>query len=86
MQDWKRFLEDDGRSVKRIRKQGKMKVDALVVADENHIAKSNDRSLEQLTNTASLPGIVGEAWGMADFHQGYGFPIGGVVATDVEDQ
>ena len=86
MQDWKRFLEDDGRSVKRIRKQGKMKVDALVVADENHIAKSNDRSLEQLTNTASLPGIVGEAWGMADFHQGYGFPIGGVVATDVEDE
>ncbi|MDP6986266.1 MAG: RtcB family protein [Candidatus Thalassarchaeaceae archaeon] len=86
MQDWKRFLEDDGGSVKRIKKQGRMRVDALVVADEGHIEKSNDRSLEQLTNTASLPGIVGEAWGMADLHQGYGFPIGGVVATNVEDE
>ena len=31
-----------------------------------------------------MPGIVGEAWAMADWHYGYGFPIGGVVATDTE--
>jgi tRNA-splicing ligase RtcB len=36
-----------------------------------------------LVNTASLPGIVGDAWAMADWHYGYGFPIGGVVATDI---
>ena len=85
MEDWKRFLEDDEGPVKRIKKRGRMLVDALIVADDGHIGKSDDRSLEQLANTASLPGIVGEAWGMADFHQGYGFPIGGVVATDVDE-
>ena len=45
---------------------------------------SDDRSPAQLVNTASLPGIVGDAWAMADWHFGYGFPIGGVVATDIE--
>ena len=85
MQDWRRFLEGEEGSLMRIKKRGDMVVDALIVADEEHISRSNDKSLEQLTNTASLPGIVGEAWCMADFHQGYGFPIGGVVATDIEN-
>ncbi|MBE45742.1 MAG: RNA-splicing ligase RtcB, partial [Euryarchaeota archaeon] len=62
-----------------------MKVDALLVSDSQHLKKSSDRSLEQLANTASLPGAIGEAWAMADFHQGYGFPIGGVVATDIDN-
>ncbi|MGD1996424.1 MAG: RtcB family protein [Anaerolineae bacterium] len=41
-----------------------------------------DRSVEQLVNTSTLPGIVKYALGMPDFHQGYGFPIGGVAALD----
>ena len=85
MEDWGQFLEADGESLMRIKKRGQMLVDAVIVSDRTHVNKSDDRSLEQLTNTASLPGIVGEAWGMADFHQGYGFPIGGVVATDIEN-
>ena len=85
MDDWARFLEDDGDSLMRIKKRGEMLVDAVIVSDSSHVGKSDDRSLEQLTNTASLPGIVGEAWGMADFHQGFGFPIGGVVATDIDN-
>ncbi len=85
MEDWSQFLEGDGDSLMRIKKRGEMLVDAVIVSDSAHAGKSDDRSLEQLTNTASLPGIVGEAWGMADFHQGYGFPIGGVVATDIEN-
>jgi len=44
-----------------------------------------DRSLEQLVNTATLPGVVGPALAMPDIHQGYGFPIGGVVAIRMED-
>lgn len=43
-----------------------------------------DRSLWQLVNTATLPGIVKYALAMPDIHQGYGFPIGGVVATDIQ--
>jgi tRNA-splicing ligase RtcB len=44
-----------------------------------------DRSLEQLVNTATLPGAVKYALAMPDIHQGYGFPIGGVVATRLPD-
>src|SRR5439155_1618555 len=42
----------------------------------------SDASLEQLANGATLPGIVRAALAMPDIHQGYGLPVGGVVATD----
>ena len=84
MQDWRQFLEEDGDSTIRIKKRGEMLVDAVIVSDRAHLKRSDDKSLEQLTNTASLPGIVGEACGMADLHRGFGFPIGGVVATDID--
>jgi tRNA-splicing ligase RtcB len=45
----------------------------------------NDLSLEQLVNTATLPGAVKYALAMPDIHQGYGFPIGGVLATLLPD-
>lgn len=48
-------------------------------------AIKEDKSLEQLVNTATLPGIVRYALAMPDIHQGYGFPIGGVVATELPD-
>ncbi|MGD9013039.1 MAG: RtcB family protein [Desulfobacterales bacterium] len=44
-----------------------------------------DNSLQQLINTATLPGVVKYALAMPDIHQGYGFPIGGVVATALPD-
>ncbi len=43
-----------------------------------------DKSLEQVRNVAHLPGIVGFSLAMPDIHWGYGFPIGGVAATDAE--
>tara|TARA_Y100001970_G_scaffold171118_1_gene209180 strand:- start:8234 stop:9634 length:1401 start_codon:yes stop_codon:yes gene_type:complete len=62
-----------------------MLTDAILVANESQIGDGvDDRSPSQLVNTAAMPGIVGEAWAMADWHFGYGFPIGGVVATDVD--
>lgn len=45
----------------------------------------NDRSLEQLVNTATIPGVERYALAMPDIHEGYGFPIGGVVASRIED-
>src|SRR5512140_3677958 len=42
----------------------------------------DDRSLEQAVNAATLPGLVGHVIVMPDIHQGYGFPIGGVAATE----
>ena len=60
-----------------------MHTDALIYADEplmEQIVK--DLSIEQAMNVAFLPGIVGRSLAMPDIHQGYGFPIGGVAATD----
>jgi tRNA-splicing ligase RtcB len=42
-----------------------------------------DKSLEQAVNASTLPGLVGHVVVMPDMHQGYGFPIGGVAATEV---
>ncbi len=45
----------------------------------------SDRPLEQLANVTFLPGIVSHALAMPDVHWGYGFPVGGVAATDAYD-
>ncbi|MCD6468503.1 MAG: RtcB family protein [Thermoplasmata archaeon] len=44
-----------------------------------------DDALEQVANVATLPGIVGKSMAMPDIHWGYGFPIGGVAATDADE-
>src|ERR671915_2483483 len=63
-----------------------MRVPARVFADEELLAAiQRDRSLEQLQNVATLPGIIGAALAMPDIHQGYGFPVGGVAATALPD-
>ncbi len=62
-----------------------MRTDAVVYANEKLLAAIlKDHSLEQAVNVATLPGIVGPSLAMPDMHQGYGFPIGGVAATDWE--
>lgn len=82
---WRRHLEVESKGLMRIRKHNEMKVDAMLVSSPEHLDKGSDnRSISQLINIASMPGVVGEAWAMADWHFGYGFPIGGVLATDVE--
>ena len=63
-----------------------MRVDGRVYADEELMkAIRSDQSLQQVANVAHLPGIVKYSLAMPDIHWGYGFPIGGVAATDPED-
>jgi tRNA-splicing ligase RtcB len=63
-----------------------MRVPGLVVADDQLIESiRSDASLDQIANGATLPGIVKAAMAMPDLHQGYGLPVGGVVATDASD-
>src|SRR3954471_4826656 len=63
-----------------------MRVPARVFADAGLLAAiRTDRSLEQLQNVATLPGIVDAAIAMPDIHQGYGFPVGGLAATAPPD-
>ncbi|MGH7264663.1 MAG: RtcB family protein [Candidatus Rokuibacteriota bacterium] len=60
-----------------------MRVPGLVYADDELMAAiRRDGSLEQVANGATLPGIVKASLAMPDIHQGYGLPVGGVVATD----
>src|SRR5438445_3933070 len=78
-------LVEDGEDRWRIPRFGGMLVDGLVFASRGLIVKAReDRALEQVANVAHLPGIVGHSLAMPDIHWGYGFPIGGVAATDVE--
>src|SRR5918911_1475866 len=63
-----------------------MRVPARLFADAELLAAiETDRSLDQLANVATLPGIVEASFAMPDIHQGYGFPVGGVAATEVPD-
>ncbi len=65
---------------------GAMRVPARVFADDEILgAIRDDKSLEQLRNVATLPGIVDAALAMPDIHQGYGFPVGGLAATELPD-
>ncbi len=69
-----------------IPRSGEMRVPGVVFGSETLIAKARgDRALEQVANVAHLPGIVRASFAMPDIHWGYGFPIGGVAATDVAD-
>ncbi len=68
-----------------IPKTGQMKVPGRIFADEALLRNIlSDQSPEQVRNVATLPGILSYSLAMPDMHWGYGFPIGGVAATDVE--
>jgi len=70
----------------RIPRFGRMRTDGLVYADHRMIeVLRREQALEQVVNVACLPGIVGPSLAMPDIHWGYGFPIGGVAAFDVEE-
>ena len=63
-----------------------MRVPGIIYADEALMELiMKDASLEQVANGATLPGIVKASFAMPDIHQGYGLPVGGVVATDIRD-
>jgi tRNA-splicing ligase RtcB len=68
-----------------IPKTGKMNVPAVIFASEKLLEDmKKDKTLEQVRNVAMLPGIVEKAIALSDSHQGYGFPIGGVAAFDLD--
>ena len=69
----------------RVPRHGGMRTDGLIFADEGLMRDlEGDQAVQQVANVAHLPGIVGPAIAMPDIHWGYGFPIGGVAAFDLE--
>jgi hypothetical protein len=62
-----------------------MRVPARIYGSEKLMQELDDAVYDQVTNVATLPGITKYALCMPDGHFGYGFPIGGVAAMDVEE-
>ena len=78
-------LEQISTSQWRIRQRADMHVPGILYASDQLVREMDDKVLEQMTNVAKLPGIVGASYAMPDAHWGYGFPIGGVAAFDPEE-
>lgn len=69
-----------------IPQQGGMNVPGRVYASSSMMEDiRSDKSLDQVINVAHLPGILKYSMAMPDIHWGYGFPIGGVAAFDLQD-
>jgi tRNA-splicing ligase RtcB len=69
----------------RIEPHGPMRVPGVIYADEALIRAMDMKVYEQVTNVATLPGIVQASYAMPDAHWGYAFPIGGVAAFDPDE-
>jgi tRNA-splicing ligase RtcB (3'-phosphate/5'-hydroxy nucleic acid ligase) len=79
-------LRKIGENAWEIPQQGEMKVPAVVYSSDKLLAAiRRDQTLQQARNVACLPGIQRRSYVMPDAHQGYGFPIGGVAAFDLEE-
>ena len=63
-----------------------MRVPGVIYADDALMKTiEDDQAVEQVANVACLPGIVKASLAMPDIHWGYGFPIGGVAATSLDE-
>jgi tRNA-splicing ligase RtcB len=62
-----------------------MRTNGIIYVDEILEKEIELKSIEQVANVATLPGIVGSSLAMPDIHTGYGFTIGGVAAFDLKD-
>jgi tRNA-splicing ligase RtcB len=69
-----------------IPRTGAMRVPGRIYASAELLeTQKSDEAIQQVRNVAHLPGIVDYALAMPDFHWGYGFPIGGVAAFDLDE-
>ena len=76
------LLKRRGHNEWHVSPHGKMRVPGVIYATEALIRDMDEKVYEQVTNVATLPGIVQASYAMPDAHWGYGFPIGGVAAFD----
>ena len=58
--EWQDHLEVENEGLMRIRKHGSMNVDAMIVSTRAPCKSSDERSISQLVNIASMPGVVGK--------------------------
>ncbi|RMF32162.1 MAG: RtcB family protein [Candidatus Nitrosothermus koennekii] len=83
--DMVKKISDVEYRVEPIKEKG-MKVPVTIYANEQLLSKMlQDRTILQATNVATLPGVVKHVVVLPDGHEGYGFPVGGVAAMDLEE-
>lgn len=80
------MVKQIAKNIWEIKKEGKMLVPGLIFASEILMKsiEKDGKTIDQVKNVAQLPGIVEKSIALPDAHQGYGFPIGGVAAFDLE--
>ena len=79
------MIKKINKNIYEIPKEEGMNVKGIIYASSKIIEDiKKDKTIEQIKNVASLPGIIGKSIALADAHQGYGFSIGGVAAFDLE--
>ena len=82
------FIEklDETRFILKKNYKPQMNVDGIIYSNDRMIEDVlKEQAIEQLANMAGLPGVVSPVLAMPDVHWGYGFPIGGVAATDIDE-
>ena len=80
----KKKLKKISKGIYDLPKEGDMNVPGRIFVSEKLLDTVDEKSIEQVKNVATLPGIYGYSMAMPDAHMGYGFSIGGVAAFDAE--
>ena len=80
---YKEQLKKISKNIYELPKSEGMLVPGRIFFSEEMIKKVEEDALKQVANVACLPGILNYSIGLADMHVGYGFPIGGVAAFDL---
>ena len=82
---YKEQLKKINENIYELPKTGKMLVPGRVFFSEKLLENLEEEALKQVANVAMLQGIVKYSMGRSDMHVGYGFPIGGVAAFDLDE-
>ncbi len=85
MDDVRAKLKKIGDNIYEIPKTGAMRVPGIIFMNEKLVKFLDAKSVEQVMNVATLPGICKASYAMPDAHMGYGFTVGGVAAFDAKE-
>jgi len=85
MQLFKSKLKKISENEFEIPREGDMKVPGKIFMNEKLLETIEDKTIQQIMNVATLPGIVGHSIAMPDAHMGYGCCVGGVLAIDIKE-
>ncbi len=84
-EDLRKKLKKINDNIYEVPREGAMKIPGRIFVNEKLLKEIDTETIKQVMNAATLPGVLGYSIAMPDMHRGYGFSIGGVVASDAEN-